>query len=682
MTSPSHSSDKPDHTYPKRAIASSALLAATLLSVITVALLLCLASPALTGGSPNEARTLRILFTHDMHSQELPFDVLKSNSTTESAGGFSRLFSAIQKERDAGPNVTTLTLDGGDFSMGTLFNALFQSASPDLVLMSKMGYDATTIGNHELDYGAKGLADSLHSAIRETGGTNGLTPNRTQVLSSNITFGNDADSKLLKQAFGDYGVAPYTIIERDGIKIGIFGLIGNEATSYIGTANGLTFLDPIETATKTVKTLKDKGAEAIICLSHSGTGSDMKKMAEFEDVQLAKALQDIDVIVSGHSHTKLNRPIMVGKTAVVSAGNYGEYLGSIDLSMRYKATATDAVNANLGKAEKFTRYELTPINDALSPDAEIAQDIESNKLAVQKNYLDGLGLTFDKVITSSEENFTTLDEIDTSFGAFGIGNLIADSFVHEVTTKVEPVSIAVSNAGSIRASIIKGPVTTSDLYNIASLGQGPDGTVGYPLVKFYLTGAELRDLCEVDVSVSPIMSVAQLFFSGMKYEYSMNRMIFDRVYDVQVQDTEKNWSPIEKDRLYPVICSLYMGQMAGLATDATYGLISISPRDAQGVPYEDINNAVLKDKQGNELKEWIALADYAQTFGATIPAKYYKQGDYKVDNSKQLRASFTSPGKVTFIVFGVVLGLILIVVLIAWGIRKVTKNHANRKAAK
>lgn len=651
----------------------------SIVALALVVLIVFFSSPTLMGSAPEGSKTVRILFTHDMHSQELPFDVLKSKNATESVGGFARLSSAIKKERDAGPDVTTFTFDAGDFSMGTLFNALFKSSSPDLVLMSKMGYDATTIGNHELDYGAYGLAESLQSALRETGGNNDPSAGRTQILTSNIFFGEDADSYGLKQAFNDYGVAPYTIIERDGIKVGVFGLIGKEATSYIGTANGLTFLDTIESATEMVEKLKAEGADVIVCLSHSGTGSDMKKMKDFEDVKLAKALQDIDVIISGHSHTKLPRPIMVGKTAIVSAGNYGEYLGCIDVNLRYKSTKDDVSNANLGDDEKFIRYELIPIDDSIAPDTEVAQAINFNKDLVQKDYLDKMGFTFDEVITSSEENFTTLETIDSTFGAFGIGNLIADSFVHEVTTKVEPASIAVANAGSIRASILKGPVTTSDLYNIASLGQGPDGTLGYPLVKFYLTGAELRDLCEVDVSVSPIMSVAQLFFSGMKYEYSMSRLIFDRVYDVQVQDTEKNWAPIEKDRLYPVICSLYMGQMAGLATDATYGLISIAPRDAQGVPFTDINDAVLKDSQGNELKEWIALADYAKTFGDTIPANYYEQGDYKIDKSSEKGITYSKPGKVTFIALGVIAGLVVLLVLIVWGIVVLAKRGKAKK---
>lgn len=659
----------------------------TLISTLSLFILTCVAvlalflSPVLLGSTPAQSQTLRILFTHDMHSQELPFEILRSNNTTESVGGFARLYTALERERNAGPDVTTLTLDGGDFSMGTLFNALFQSTSPDLGLMGKMGYDATTIGNHELDYGAQGLAESLQSAIRENRKITESSANKPLVLASNIGFGKDAGSRALKQAFDDYGVKPYTIIERDGIKIGVFGLIGAEATSYIGTSNGLNFLDPITSATESVKELQDAGADVIICLSHSGTGSNMDKLNEFEDVQLAKALPEIDLIISGHSHTKLERPLIVGKTAIVSAGNYGEYLGVVDLSMRHLTTATDEASAKLGKGEKFTRYNLVPINASIESNPEISQKVDQNKQSVQLEYLDELGRTFDGVITSSEEHFTTLETIDTTYGAFGIGNLIADSFVHEVSTKIEPVSIAVANAGSIRASILKGPLTTSDLYNIASLGQGPDGSLGYPLVKFYVTGAELRDLCEVDVSVSPIMPVAQLFFSGMKYQYSMNRVLFDRVYDVQVQDTEKNWTPVESEKLYPVICSLYMGQMAGLATDATYGLISIAPRDAQGTPLTDINEAVLKDSSGKELKEWIALADYADTFGSTIPAQYYKQGDYKIDTSDDVSAVFKKPGKVTYIALAVVVSLLIIVALIVFGIRTLIRRNRVKKEA-
>src|SRR5699024_2523940 len=135
------------------------------------------------------------------------------------------------------------------------------------------------------------------------------------------------DIAFLKDAMDTYGVLPYDIIEKGGVKIGVIGLLGEDAASN-APMSGVTFDDNVETAKKTVEILQKEGVDMIIASSHSGT-STKKKVSE--DEVLAKEVPEIDVIISGHTHTTLPEPIIAGDTVIGSSGEYGEYLGKMDL---------------------------------------------------------------------------------------------------------------------------------------------------------------------------------------------------------------------------------------------------------------------------------------------------------------------------------------------------------------
>ncbi len=156
-----------------------------------------------------------------------------------------------------------------------------------------MGYDATTIGNHEFDFGVEGLKKALITAS--------AAPNHPTILNSNMVFGEDDTSQSVEEAFQKYGSLNTKIITRDGVKIGVFGLLSAKAQSSANDFSPITFADTKERAKACVAELKNQGADVIVCLSHGGTDADY---SQSEDQQLAKAVSGIDVIISGHTHTE------------------------------------------------------------------------------------------------------------------------------------------------------------------------------------------------------------------------------------------------------------------------------------------------------------------------------------------------------------------------------------------
>lgn len=604
-------------------------------------------------------KEVRILFTQDMHSNILPYDILNESGDVVSVGGYARLKTAI----DSYKTNSTVIVDAGDFSMGTFFNAIFKTKSPDLTLMGAMGYDATTIGNHEFDYYVEGLTEALLSASGET----------PRMLISNLKF--NEETKDVKAAFEEYGSSNYMIIERDGIEIGLFGLIGDQAQDYTGTSDPLEFKDVTESATESVAKLKEEGAQIIICLSHSGVGT-TEDIDESEDVLLAQNVEGIDVIVSGHSHKLLQEPKLVEDTIIVSGGENAQYLGLLDITYEDGDV-------------KLSDYSLIEVNETFTEDPTINSMIATYKEDVNSGYLLDLGLSFDKVMGYADHNFADLETILHTYGEYDIANLITDGYLNEVPGKEGYTTIGVINSGIIRDTFLEGEITASDIYNSLSLGMGEDGTLGYPLTEFFITGKELKALCEVDVSVFPILAEAQLFFSGVKYTYNEDRLIFNKVIDVEIQNSLGDWEPVDSDETYRVICSLYMLQMAGLVTDTTHGILSVIPKLEDGTEIKDNNDAILHYDNGNEIKEWISLSNYISTFEkndngiSQIPDAYDAGREQKIAVNTNLITLVKHSNNFAKIVYAIVLVLIILVILIIRLIvKKVKKNKIKKRKDK
>ena len=624
-------------------------------ALVLAFLLLCVL-PAAATEPLAVMRETTILFTHDLHSHFLP----QLTGDGGESGGYARLKTAIDAERERHPDA--LLLDAGDFSIGSLIQTLYTTQAAELRTMGALGYDATTIGNHEFDHEGVGFARMLNAAVGARDAavriiSSSLLPNPyadtyaeqygpltvvlPAILEANYTPSEEnPDKDFVQQAMDDYGVQETMLLERGGVTYGIFGLVGVDSHECAPTS-GFALEDAAAAAERCVASLKEQGAEFIICLSHSGTG---ESLAVSEDEMLAENVDGIDVIISGHTHTTLTEPIVVNDTYIVSAGPYCQNLGSMTLERVSDGSL------------KLKDYRLIPIDKTLKEDEEIASMVETWKSMVGEEYLGRYDLTYDQVLTTSDFDLRTPNSGVQEGNA--LGELVADSFLWAVENleadAPDVQSVSVTADGVLRAQLHPGNLTTTQAFDVLSMGVGADGTSGFPLVGVYLTGKELKAAAEVDASVTPIMPAAQLYMSGMEYSFNTNRMFFNRVMDARfyhetvwsepaevigdpdavsgdmtVTHMDRRWSEIEDDELYRVITGMYSAQMLGTVKSKSMGLLSLEPKLADGSPVTDFNDCILYDENGSEIKEWYALAAYLQSFGEEgVPERYNSaQGD-------------------------------------------------------
>ena len=583
------------------------------------------------------AEEITILYTHDMHSSFLP----KEGPDGHSRGGYARLKTLIDEQKEEHPNA--LVLDGGDFSMGSLFQTAYSTSALELRAMGQMGYDVTTFGNHEFDYRASGLADMLYAAV-DSG-----DPLPAIVDANYLPPQEDEETW---DALYTYGVQDYRILERGGVLYVIFGLTGVDSDEC-APMSGMELRDPVETAKRVVEEATEQcqtayGADpVVICLSHSGTEN-----GKGEDYELARKVDGIDVIISGHTHTTLEQPIEVNDTYIVSAGENSKNLGVLTLTR-----TQDGV--------ELKDSRLVPVDERVPEDPEMAAWIEEAKSQVEQDYLADFDLEFDQVLVNNPYQFDTVDEVYDTQHESTLGNLLADAYYWAGNqASQDPVDVALTASGVIRDTFPKGPITVSQVFNVASLGIGADGVPGYPLISVYLTGKDLKNAIEVDASVPPLMSAAQLFYSGVGYSFNTNRMIFDKVDYAVLMREGGITEPIVDDQLYHVVTGLYIGQMLGAVESSTFNILTVTPRDAQGNPIDisQLEDYILHDDEGNEVKEWYAIASYLQSMGGEMDQKYGQTDGRKLVYSSWNPVSLLkNAGLPTFVA---ILALVIVVVLL------------------
>lgn len=611
------------------------------------------------GQAADSEAPLTILFTHDLHDNLLPFTLEKDGQIAH-YGGYARLQTAIARQREQDPEL--LLVDGGDFSMGTLFQTIFSQEAPGLRMLGQMGYDVVTLGNHEFDFRPEGLTLGLAAAQASQ-------ERLPLMVTGNLSFPEDGDGKLsapllsLQKALQDYGVKEYTVLERKGYRIGIFGLMGKDADSNAPMAR-VEFTDPLEQARRITDQLEnEEKVDLIVCLSHSGTISDRDKS---EDVILAQKVPEIDVIISGHSHSKLEQPITVGDTFICSGGEYGQNLGLLTI----KPKSNGIWNKQ--------NYQLIAIDDRIAADPAVDQRIEQFKTIVQHSYLDRLGMGYDEKLAYTPFSFTPITQIANQHAEEPLGNLISDAYIYSVKqaegAAYQPVDAAIVPVGTIRASFVKGDITVSDAFNASSLGIGPDKKSGYPLISVYLTGKELKTACEVDASIAPLMSAAQLYMSGITYSFNPHRLMFNKVIDAALQKPDGTREEINDAKLYRVVVGLYSAQMLSVVGDKSMGLLSIVPKTEDGTPIKDFEAQIIRDTAGGsnqELKEWAAIAKYLQSFdqvkGVPQVPLYYsqKQGRKIVNDLATPGAILAHPNHIALIAYGIIILIILLFALAA-----------------
>jgi len=645
--------------------------------VILLSLYLCLSLAVQIPDTSAEAagKTVTILFTNDLHDYLLPAKDLQ-NGELYYSGGYARLLSAIAVARKNDP--AALLLDGGDFSMGTPFQTIFKSDAPELRIMGAMGYDAATLGNHEYDYRASGLAGSLTAAMR----SGGQLP---QLVQSNVIFPTDQSGKLtaslqaLKQAYHDYGVKDYTILSRNGVRIGVFGLMGVDAADKAPMSE-VAFAEPVAQAQRVVKILtQQEKVDLIICLSHSGTETDQ---ASPEDEVLAQKVPEIDVVISAHTHTKLAEPILIGRTIIGSAEENAKHLGVMQISQAP------------GQDWQLDSYRLQPIDDRLPGDPQLARVIEGYKQLVQEKYFNQFGLRYDEVLAAAPFSFQPASQLAKKHQDDPLGNLISDAFIYAVQqaegASYVPVDAAIVPVGTIRGSFFQGNITAADAFCASSLGIGPDQVPGYPLLSVYLTGKELKAVCEVDASITPLMDDAQLFMSRLNFTFNPHRLIFNKVTNTALHWPDGTLAEIEDEQLYRVVAGLYSAQMLSVVGDKSYGLLSIVPKTREGVPITDFEAQVIRDTAGGtgrEVKEWLAVAGYLRSFeqanGVPQVPMYYSEshGRKLVDNNRSLLALLSRPNTIGLVVYALVLLLATLLLFIVYRLvnrRRLSNQLGNR----
>lgn len=565
-------------------------------------------------------RRVVILHTNDLHSfvsglgplADYTPDWLNGDGTI---GGFGRLASLIERERrDPRPGASLLTVDAGDFTFGTAFAYLARTVGLELRLMEAMGYDGTTLGNHEMDWSPAGTAQVVNAGLEDD--------SHLRILSSNLVFADEdaADDDL--EALVGSKILPYRVLTLDnGIKVGMFGLLGTNALTLAPHAAPVTVRKPATAAQEMIDLLRnDEGVDLVVGLSHGGVGEGSVKG---EDEQVAAAVTGLDVLVTGHSHTLLDEALVIGGTLVVQAGNYGRHLGKLVL-------------VEDGDGFALESWEATPIDDSVPGLPEVLDVVANAEADLADTMFAGMGYGYQTPIAT-----TDFDLMPVEFAESGLGDLVADA-VRWTTTQYDPegpVQVVFEANGVIRDGIKKGltgEIRVGDLVQILPLGLGPDHDLGYPMLAFYLTPAEIRSGLEVIVGLAPVVSDS--FFlqvSGLKFEYDPNGGVLEMVKDVWLGDEVEGFDETALDlsptntQLIRCAANLYIAQMLGVVSG--FG-IEITLKDKDGNPIANLEDAIVDIDpvaQGvQELKLWRTMIDFLRALPAegdalpAIPARY------------------------------------------------------------
>lgn len=622
----------------------------------------------------DSTKQIDVLFTHDTHSHLDSFSTIV-NGKQEKVGGFAKIKTLINEKKKEDPD--TLILDGGDFSMGTLIQTVYDTEAAELRMLGYLGYDVTTLGNHEFDYRSAGLANMLNAAVNS-----GETV--PEIVVCNVDWdamekdGLSDGQKQIREAFEAYGVKDYVMVQKGDVKIAVVGVFGKDALECAPTCE-LSFKDPIEAVKQTVEEIrKNEDADMIACVSHSGTWEDESKS---EDELLAKAVPELDLIISGHTHSELTEAIQHGNTYIVSCGEYGRNLGSLSMTQNSE-----------GRWD-LSSYELIPVSEDVEADQETQKQIDALMDKVDTNYLADFGYTRKEVLAENDIEFNSLEEMGTKHEELNLGDIMSDAYVYAVENSAyydgDPVDVAVVPSGTVRDTYTKGDITVEDVYNSFSLGIGRDGVAGYPLINAYLTGKELKLVAEVDASVSDFMTTARLYCSGLNFTYNPHRMILNKVTDCYLTRTDGERTEIQDDKLYHVVTDLYTGQMLGSVMKMSYGLLSLEPKDKDENPIENLEDQAVMEGD-KELKAWDAIARYMQSFddtdgdGIANVSEYYAttHGRKVVDDSKNIISLIKNPNKFAVMIVLICLVILVIFVLVTVLIRKVVRKIRKKKNGK
>lgn len=494
---------------------------------LAAALLVTGLSPALGGQSVQAAATtpasgfdLRVLHTNDTHAH---------------LDNIDRRVTAINAER----NDHTLLLDAGDVFSGTLYFNQYGGLA-DLYFMNQLKYDAMVFGNHEFDKGPAGLVPFVKDA-------------KFPFVSANIDFSADKDlGSYANTTIGEPGAAgkiyPAIIKEVKGEKVGIIGLTTSDTIALASPGENVKFKDDVESAQKLVDELTAKGVNKIIALSHLGYS---------EDQVLAKEVDGIDIIVGGHSHTKLNEPTVYeggeAPVVIVQTGEYGVNLGKLDATFDEKGVLTkwEGQLINVDAKNEDESYVIKGDEASATKLKEYAAKLEELKTTV-------IGKS--DVTLDGERNSVRKQETN-------LGDFMADGMRAKVESIVELDDakgyVTIQNAGGIRATIPSGDVTLGALLTTMPFGNN--------LSALKMTGTEIKAALENGVSGVETGEGRFPQVSGMKFTYDSEQpgekidsvtgevtQEGSRITDIQILGENGQYAPIEPNSYYIVATNSYI----------------------------------------------------------------------------------------------------------------------------
>ena len=430
-----------------------------------------------------DATTIKILHTNDIHGN------VKDDG--KSKIGFAKFATYVEETRAADDHL--LVLDAGDMFQGLPFANLEKGQSM-IELANIIGYDAMTVGNHEFDFGADNLFDNIISKLN------------FPVLAANVYKGDER------------ALDAYIVKEIDGVKVGIFGMATEETAfkSHPSNTVGYEFTDMIEAAKETVNVLKEKEqAEVIIMVAHLGLYE-----GDYTSDLVAKAVDGIDLIVDGHSHTELPEGLMVNDTLIVSTGTAFNNVGEVEL------TVEDGKVVNK-EAEllDYSRFE------EVTPNAEVLEAIEKVE-AAQKPILE-------RVVGKAAVDLIG-ERALVRTGETNLGQLATDAMID-----LTGAQIAITNGGGIRASIKAGDITMNDMITVFPYGN----TIMVKEIK----GSDVKAALEHGVSEYPNEKGAFPHTAGITFTLNAYEEVGNRISDLKV-----NGEPIDLNKTYTVVTNDFM----------------------------------------------------------------------------------------------------------------------------
>lgn len=439
----------------------------------------------------------------------LDLTIMHVNDSHAHVEQYPKLVTAVNEVRGQAKN--SLLLDAGDVFSGTLYFKQYQGLA-DLEFMNQLRYDAMTFGNHEFDKTSETLANFISKA-------------NFPIVSANVDVSKDAslgklfENSITKNAEGGK-IYPAIVKEIDGEKVGIFGLTTPDTTFLANPADDIVFNNAVDKAKETVAELKAQGVNKIIALSHLGY---------VPDQDLAAKVDGIDVIVGGHSHTKLDKPVLVQKeepTLIVQANEYLNYLGKLEVSF----DENGVIKAHNGVLLDLKNYAADAAAAARVAELKAPLD-ELRKQVVGNTTVPLNGARAD--VRTKETN---------------LGNMIADAMAAKANESV-PTTIAIQNGGGIRASIDQGDITLGEILEVMPFEN--------QLVTLNLTGEEIWQALENGVSQ---VETAQGKFpqvAGLRFQYDPAKPAMERVWKVEVKNGDK-YEAIDLNKTYSVATNAFV----------------------------------------------------------------------------------------------------------------------------